>query len=208
MRPARNAAQTDAARVRTSKTAANCSRRSLIVCALRSTSAEAAGWRRLGGPHGRARGASGVQRGLRDTPEILPRACARRTSIKPGARLGKHGAEGGTRTPTGCPTRPSNVRVCQFRHFGPGTVAKYTLTSASAKPSHALTQPRIERIANALAEQVVGEHGEEDGEARIDRQPPRELDDFLALVEDVAPRRVRRTHAEAEERQARLGEDG
>src|SRR5262249_52748496 len=28
-------------------------------------------------------------------------------------------AEGGTRTPTGCPTRPSNVRVCQFRHFGP-----------------------------------------------------------------------------------------
>src|SRR2546427_6777944 len=135
-------------------------------------------------------------------------ACARRKSIKPGARVGKHGAEGGTRTPTGCPTRPSTVRVCQFRHFGPGTGAKYTLTSASAKPSHALTQPRIERVADALAEQVVREHGEEDGEARIDRQPPRELDDFLALVEDVAPRRVRRTHAEAEERQARLGEDG
>src|SRR5215475_9439854 len=31
---------------------------------------------------------------------------------------GRSGAEGGTRTPTGCPTRPSNVRVCQFRHFG------------------------------------------------------------------------------------------
>jgi hypothetical protein len=31
---------------------------------------------------------------------------------------GLNGAEGGTRTPTGCPTRPSNVRVCQFRHFG------------------------------------------------------------------------------------------
>src|SRR6266571_3386711 len=133
----------------------------------------------------------------------------RRSSTRdPMGRPRSDGAEGGTRTPTGCPTRPSNVRVCQFRHFGPGTVAKYTLTSASAKPSHALTQPRIERIANALAEQVVGEHGEEDGEARIDRQPPRELDDFLALVEDVAPRRVRRTHAEAEERQARLGEDG
>ena len=28
------------------------------------------------------------------------------------------GAEGGTRTPTSCLTRPSNVRVCQFRHFG------------------------------------------------------------------------------------------
>src|SRR5438093_6059323 len=32
-----------------------------------------------------------------------------------------NGAEGGTRTPTGCPTRPSNVRVCQFRHFGPAS---------------------------------------------------------------------------------------
>jgi hypothetical protein len=35
-------------------------------------------------------------------------------------QLRKDGAEGGTRTPTGCPTRPSNVRVCQFRHFGAG----------------------------------------------------------------------------------------
>jgi hypothetical protein len=30
----------------------------------------------------------------------------------------KLGAEGGTRTPTGCPIRPSNVRVYQFHHFG------------------------------------------------------------------------------------------
>ncbi len=28
------------------------------------------------------------------------------------------GAEGGTRTPTSFLTRPSIVRVCQFRHFG------------------------------------------------------------------------------------------
>ena len=28
------------------------------------------------------------------------------------------GAEGGIRTPTGRPTRPSSVRVCQFHHFG------------------------------------------------------------------------------------------
>ena len=28
------------------------------------------------------------------------------------------GAEGGTRTPTGCPTTPSRWRVCQFHHFG------------------------------------------------------------------------------------------
>ena len=30
----------------------------------------------------------------------------------------RYGAEGGTRTPTSCLTRPSNVRVYQFRHFG------------------------------------------------------------------------------------------
>ncbi len=33
-------------------------------------------------------------------------------------RYDKNGAEGGTRTPMGCPTRPSNVRVYQFHHFG------------------------------------------------------------------------------------------
>src|SRR6187551_3686107 len=38
-----------------------------------------------------------------------------------GARLGRRdGAEGRTRTGTGYPTRPSNVRVYQFRHFGSG----------------------------------------------------------------------------------------
>jgi hypothetical protein len=30
----------------------------------------------------------------------------------------KHGAEGGTRTRMDCSTRPSNVRVYQFHHFG------------------------------------------------------------------------------------------
>ena len=30
----------------------------------------------------------------------------------------RYGAEGGTRTPTSYLTRPSNVRVYQFRHFG------------------------------------------------------------------------------------------
>ena len=29
-----------------------------------------------------------------------------------------YGAEAGTRTRIGCPTRPSNVRVYQFHHFG------------------------------------------------------------------------------------------
>src|SRR5207247_2129567 len=59
------------------------------------------------------------------------------------------GAEVGTRTPTGCPTRPSNVRVCQFRHFGPReTRAKYTSGSCRRKPAPRLTEAGIERIAN------------------------------------------------------------
>src|SRR5688572_31767720 len=41
------------------------------------------------------------------------------TTVGKGAvYLRKDGAEGRTRTGTGCPTRPSNVRVYQFRHFG------------------------------------------------------------------------------------------
>jgi hypothetical protein len=34
------------------------------------------------------------------------------------AQIRRDGAEGGTRTRMGCPTRPSNVRVYQFHHFG------------------------------------------------------------------------------------------
>ena len=33
-------------------------------------------------------------------------------------RKKEDGAEAGTRTRMGCPTRPSNVRVYQFHHFG------------------------------------------------------------------------------------------
>ena len=39
----------------------------------------------------------------------------------------KIGAEGGTRTPTGCPIRPSNVRVYQFHHFGKSEKIKSSL---------------------------------------------------------------------------------
>jgi hypothetical protein len=43
-------------------------------------------------------------------------------SVKPlyktGSQTVRVGAEGGTRTPTSYLTRPSNVRVYQFRHFG------------------------------------------------------------------------------------------
>src|SRR4029434_1906121 len=86
--------------------------------------------------------------------------------------------------------------------------AEYTSTGARDNPSGALAQARIERVANALTKEVVREHGQQDRQARIDREPPGQLDRVLALVEDVAPRRVRRLHAEAKEGEAGLGEDG
>src|SRR6516225_10564343 len=111
-----------------------------------------------------------------------------------------HGAEGATRTPTGCPTRPSNVRVCQFRHFGEVRARSIALSRSTDNSADALTQARIERVADALAEKIVGEHRHEDREAGIGREPPADLDRVLALVQNVAPGRVRRLHAEAEKR--------
>src|SRR5881392_3854305 len=108
------------------------------------------------------------------------------------------GAEGGTRTPTGCPTRPSNVRVCQFRHFGDESVVSIPSARTGNKSSACLAQSRIERVTDALAEEVVRQHGDEDGEAGIDGEPPADLDGLLAFVQDVAPGRVRRRHADAE----------
>src|SRR6185295_5622824 len=81
------------------------------------------------------------------------------------------GAEGGTRTPTGCPTRPSNVRVCQFRHFGEVRGRSIALSRATDNSRDALAKPRVERVANSLAEEIVREHRDEDGEARVGREP-------------------------------------
>src|SRR3989449_4830691 len=109
------------------------------------------------------------------------------------------GAEGGTRTPTGCPTRPSNVRVCQFRHFGAMRTRSIPLPRAADKPRGVLPQARIERVADPLAQEVVREHGDEDREPWVQGQPPADLDRVFALVDYLAPGRVRWLDAEPEE---------
>src|SRR6266516_2650907 len=81
------------------------------------------------------------------------------------------------------------------------------LPHATDKPPDPLPQARVERVANPLAQKVVREDRDEDRESRVHGQPPADLDRVLALVEDVAPGRVRRLDAEPEERQARLGQD-
>src|SRR5882724_6668636 len=117
------------------------------------------------------------------------------------------GAEGGTRTPTGCPTRPSNVRVCQFRHFGAMRGRSIALSRATDNSPEALAQARVERVANPLAEEVVGQHRDKDRDAGVGGEPPADLDRVLAFVQNVAPGRVRRLHAEPEKRETGLGED-
>src|SRR5262249_15786818 len=145
------------------------------------------------------------------------------------SRRAEGGAEGGTRTPTGYPTRPSNVRVCQFRHFG---VARMMPRAArrcqgdggaprgsrrpigappggpAVRPSLAFTELRVERLAEPLAAKVEGEDHHEDGGARDEGQPGGVEDEPLAVGQDVAPGRVGGRDAEAQEREARLRQDG
>src|SRR5882672_7127360 len=78
------------------------------------------------------------------------------------------------------------------------------LSRAADNSAGALAEPRIERVADAFAEQVVREDGDQDRDAGVGRKPPADLDRVLALVQDVAPAGVRRLDAEPEERQPGL----
>src|SRR5207245_7087109 len=116
-------------------------------------------------------------------------------------------AKGGLGPPRVAPHAPSNVRVCQFRHFGEMRGESITLSRATDNSADALAEPRIERVTNPFTEEIVREHRDEDRETRIGREPPADLDRVLALIQDVAPGRMRRLDPEPEERQPRLGED-
>src|SRR2546428_12674261 len=70
-----------------------------------------------------------------------------------------------------------------------------------------MPQAWVERDANPPSKELLREDRDENRETRVRGQPPADLDRVLALVEDVAPGRVRRLDAEPEERQARLGQD-
>src|SRR5881397_1247824 len=74
------------------------------------------------------------------TGEIRTAQEVSRSSRRKISSLEKLGAEGGTRTPTGCPTRPSNVRVCQFRHFGEVRGESITLSRATDNSADALAE--------------------------------------------------------------------
>src|SRR5262249_33173327 len=68
-------------------------------------------------------------------------------------------------------------------------------------------EPGIEGAAQAVAEQVDRQHGQEDGEAREGGHPPRLADEARAVAEVAAPARGRRADADTEEAEARLHDD-
>jgi len=71
-----------------------------------------------------------------------------------------------------------------------------------------LSEPGINRIPDAFTQKVVAEHGDQDGHAREEREPPGDAEHVLALGEHIAPARCGRLDADAEERERRFGEYG
>ena len=116
-------------------------------------------------------------------------------------RLAGARARGRRRAP-----RAPGRRRSRTRRAGRGCRAERPLAAAhrAAPP-----QPRVQRVAQALADQVEREHHDA-GSRRpgIDEQPGRVEEVAAAVGQDVPPARVRRLHAEAEEGERGLGQDG
>src|SRR6185295_10842302 len=66
---------------------------------------------------------------------------------------------------------------------------------------------RIECVAQAIADEVDGQHGEENRRARKQRPMRRDIHVILRVVQQPAPGGDVRREAQAEERQGRLGDD-
>src|SRR5687768_17600036 len=83
------------------------------------------------------------------------------------------------------------------------------LTSGRSPRSRLISflAPRIERVAQPVADQVECRYGRENRQAGEKREPPREFDVLLRYGEDAAPRRRRQGHSVAEKGEGRFDED-
>src|SRR5207248_2618244 len=90
--------------------------------------------------------------------------------------------------------------------------AEYSVASAAAParhhPEERGRESRVERVANPVAEQVEGEHGDRDGETREEHEPPRRDEVRDRVGQHVAPRRRGGRDADAEEAERGLDDDG
>src|SRR5438045_7074527 len=69
-------------------------------------------------------------------------------------------------------------------------------------------QAGVEGVADGVADEVQAEDGDEEGAAGAKHDPGRLLEIAAAGVDHAAPGWLGRLHAEPEERERRLGQDG
>ena len=112
------------------------------------------------------------------------------------------------------PTTPSDWRSAianetprTTRLKPPGT-GRSTLSFSTSTSITARAQLRVERVAQAVAEQVEAEHGEGDREPRKHCEPRRQIEPGLRVRQHPSPRDQRRLGAEAEIGERGFGEDG
>src|SRR5262245_25848575 len=112
------------------------------------------------------------------------------------------------------PTRPS-ISPRSIEKLMPSTArtAPALVSNCVRRPSTASNataldlEPRIERVAQPVTEQVDGEHGQHDREAGKRRQPPRRRHVVAAVGQHPSPRRRGRLDAEPEKRERGLVDD-
>src|SRR5579864_3453382 len=69
------------------------------------------------------------------------------------------------------------------------------------------TQAGVERVAQAVAQEIDGEDGQHDGDAGEEGHPPGVLEKLASLGQHVSPLRCGRADPQAEEAQRRPGDD-
>src|SRR6266853_728451 len=95
---------------------------------------------------------------------------------------------------------PSTARTTPLRVWKD---VRKSSTSSSATPS-VLRCPDVERIAQAVAEEIQREQRRREYRGRVDQQPRRLLHLLGALLDEQSPGTHRRLHAESEETQKGL----
>src|SRR6185437_1800249 len=106
-----------------------------------------------------------------------------------------------TPAPTLCP----GCRYISAPWAEPATSCRFRETRAITAAF--LTTPRVERVAQPVAEEVEREHQEKDRQTRPHRDPGRLRDEMAGGVEHAAPARAGRLLAEPEKAETRLGDD-
>src|SRR3546814_8365509 len=89
----------------------------------------------------------------------------------------------------------------------PRGVRKVTLRSSTSSRAMILAPPRIERIAQAVADRIEGQHGDRQQDGGENQHPARRIEHGGALVDQQAPARQRLLNAEAEEGERAFHDD-